>query len=396
VGGLLAGHRLRRLPLPIARTFFTKSTASRIAVGRSTLEKDHVHGSGNPRMKRTTTLALCLTLGTLAHAEPPKFLELPRLGIFRKKKEDAPTPPPAQQPQQVQPQKQLPNEPQSPAAKPASGPTKLWLDTLRSDPEEKKRKAAAENLASVDPRTTIELMPTLNAAMQQDPSATVRATVIDTVGKLKPINQESGAILELVVVSDPVEGVRKSAQAALWQYHLNGYRATSLTSPGSQTAEPPLAKPKAPPTAVAPTLVSKKSEQAAAKSEPKPQPSLFRPITTGVGRGAIYPQTIEPPLANTAEKAAEKPVAVRQPAKPEAVKPKLEPVKLEPVKLEPSVPPTSESPLPLPTIPMVMPKPAPVAPPTVPASIAPIPTLPSRSEIPSVPPQTIPSIPPPK
>lgn len=230
-------------------------------------------------MRRTATaiLALAALSDSTARAELPKF-EIPRLGIFRKKKEDPPAPP--KQPG--------PAQPDAPAmAKPAN-PS---IEALKTERDEKARTAAAVALRSVDPRTDADVLPTLMTSLQQDPSPAVRAAVAETIGKLKPISAEAGATLEGVVVSDPSEPVRKAAQAALWQYHLNGYRSTAANAATPQTAEPPLAKP-IPPKAPVPTVLTSQP-----KAQPVVAPPAPRPISTGIGRGAIYPQTIEPPLA---------------------------------------------------------------------------------------------------
>lgn len=235
-------------------------------------------------MRRTAAAILALAAcsdATSARAELPKF-EIPRLGIFRKKKEDPPAPP---------------KQPDATAA--AAKPANPTLDALKSDRDEKARTAAAVALRSADPRTDTEVLPTLMASLQQDPSAGVRAAVAETIGKLKPISAEAGATLEQAVVGDPSEPVRKAAQAALWQYHLNGYRSSAANAAVPQTAEPPLAKPKSFPKAMpaAPQVPAVLTSQVKPTPAPVATPPVARPISTGIGRGAIYPQTIEPPLA---------------------------------------------------------------------------------------------------
>lgn len=295
-------------------------------------------------MKRTAaTLSLLTAFGSAASAaELPKF-EIPRLGIFRKKKEDPPPTPPQQ-----------PAAPNAPAAEPAK-PSKAQsvVDILKADLDEKKRLAAAETLRTADPRTSPDVVPALMNSLQQDPSATVRAAVAETLGKLKPVSQEAGSVLELSVVGDPSEAVRKASQQALWQYHLNGYRSSAANAATPQTAEPPLAKPKTIlPRPPVPTVLTSKTPAAPTPTPTPAPPPAARPITTGIGKGAIYPQTIEPPLA----------------------KPKVEPT-LEPkgdVKPVPtiSVPPLSiPSPMPMPTTDALGGVPVPPAPtsfPTIP------------------------------
>lgn len=304
-------------------------------------------------MKRTAAaLALLAAVSDGARAELPKF-EIPRLGIFRKKKDD----PPATPPQQGQPQAEQPK-----AAKLAA------VDVLKADLDEKKRIAAAEGLRGVDPRTHPDVMPALMTSLQQDPSAAVRAAVAETIGKLKPVSAEAGAALETVVTADPSDAVRKAAQQALWEYHLNGYRSASAGAL-SQTAEPPLAKPKTkavtPPPAPKPpipvVLTSKTPTTDVVATPPPPAP---RPITTGIGKGAIYPQTIEPPLAKP-----KAPVAVVKPVEAAPAIPVPE------KKAEPPAP-TPEKKAETPAIPVPMPMPPdgiPVPPPAFVPTIPPPP-----------------------
>jgi hypothetical protein len=156
----------------------------------------------------------------------------------------------------------------------APGKTKQLLDTLKSDTDEKKRKAAAEDLADVDPRGN-EVIPGLIASLRQDPSVSVRSAAAESIGKLKPVSAQAGVALEEAVQTDPSDGVRKAAQGALFQYHLNGYKASPAGT--VQTAEPPLAKSKG------------KMPPAVTVSRLNPTP----PVAPAV-RGA---QTAEPPLA---------------------------------------------------------------------------------------------------
>jgi len=197
------------------------------------------------------TLTATLLTST-AFAGPPEF---PRIrSLFERKKKDEPAPAKAKQ----------------------------LTDTLRTDPDERKRKAAAEELAEYDPRGNPEIMTGLIASLRQDPVAAVRVAAADTIGKLKPVYAQAGVALEEAVQADPSDGVRKAAQGALFQYHLNGYKATG--SLATQSAEPPLAK-------------TKPKTQTTVTVARLPLPA---PVTVTVGRGSNAPaQTVEPPLAKS-------------------------------------------------------------------------------------------------
>jgi hypothetical protein len=166
----------------------------------------------------------------------------------------------------------------------APSKTKQLLETLRADTDEKKRRAAAEDLADVDPRANPDVMTGLIASLRQDPAVAVRTAAAEAIGKLKPVSAQAGVALEEAVQSDPADGVRKAAQAALFQYHLNGYKAVPAGT--VQSVEPPLAKAKT----KSPAVVVAKTPLPAVK------PPAPAPVT--VGRGSATPaETAEPPLA---------------------------------------------------------------------------------------------------
>lgn len=168
-----------------------------------------------------------------------------------------------------------------PKAEPPPSRVKQHVVALQTDPDEKKRLAAATELRGFDPRNNPDLVSALIAALQKDPSPAVRAEAATTLGKLKPVYQPAGLAMEAAQGSDPAAEVREALKSALWQYHLNGYRSAQANA-AEQSAEPPLAKPR--PTVVAST----------------PTEPTFRPITGGMGKGSLYPQTSEPPLAKPA------------------------------------------------------------------------------------------------
>jgi hypothetical protein len=283
----------------------------------------------------TTVLTVVVTLAPLATARA----DFPRLGIFRKKaKED-----PAQRSKQL-------------------------VETLKGDPDEKKRKSAAEELREHDPRTNPDIVPTLIATLQRDPSPDVRAEAAEVIGKLKPVAQPAGVALEQTLATDPAEGVRKAAQKALWDYHLNGYRSAGANPAYPQTAEPPLAKPRVVVTPPPPVVLP---AQPAAVTPPPVGP---RPITSGIGKGAVYSQTVEPPLAKP------------RPRPADPVTPPTPSLAAPPLPLEDGKPPA---------VPTIVPPPAaPVVPmPGVGLPTISVPSVPSAPSVPAGP--SVPTIPPP-
>ncbi len=233
-----------------------------------------------------TGIALMILASPLSEVQA----DFPRLGIFRSRKKDEAT-----------------------SEKEKTARVKGLLESLRSEPDEKKRLAAVEELSDYDPRTHVEVLPALIASVKQDPAAGVRALAAEAIGEMKPVNQTAGVALEQTLTNDPSESVRKSAQQALWQYHLNGYRSQGANPSLPQTAEPPLAQ--------------------AVKSAPKAVVATPVSQTRPVPRGGVYQQTVEPPIA----KPRVAPETVSPPT-PSMSVPALPPVPVVPTVPSPIVP----------------------------------------------------------
>ena len=92
--------------------------------------------------------------------------------------------------------------------------TRSLMESLRTDPDEKKRKAAAVELRDSDAKEAAEIVPVLIASLKQDPSPAVRWGAAESIGKFKPVNS-AGAVLEAAAVNDPSDAVRAAAQGSL-------------------------------------------------------------------------------------------------------------------------------------------------------------------------------------
>ncbi len=242
--------------------------------------------------------------------------------------------------------------------KPDAGADKVLVATVQTDLDEAKRKSAAEALRRHDPKANFDVVSSLVAAVQKDPSPDVRATAAESLGNFKVVYQQAATALEKAETDDPDKTVRAAAKTALTQYSLAGYKPSGGKG---QSAEPPLAKapPKTPPVSPGSTVVSKPTA---------PEP-LFRPTTQGpTNSGLALPaETDEPPLA---KKPAAKPLPKPEPTRtepkvlpipqrmPSVIEPTVTPPKVE--LPAPPLPTADVSPLPLPTIPVLPP------PPTVP------------------------------
>ncbi len=150
---------------------------------------------------------------------------------------------------------------------------KQLVEVLRTDPDEARRKDAATELKAIDPRSNPEVIPGLVASVQKDPSPAVRIEAVRVLGDLKPVSEPAGLALEAAVKADPDPKVREAIGAALWQYHLNGYRTPDGGSPLSMMTDRPGEK------------------RAASK------PEGFVPIRNTVGKVSAPVLSPEPPLA---------------------------------------------------------------------------------------------------
>jgi hypothetical protein len=118
------------------------------------------------------------------------------------------------------------------------------LGILKSDADEHKRAAAAEELREFDGNNFPDIVPVLIDALGQDAKASVRAEAAQSLGKIRPISQNAGAALEQALAKDSSMRVRLQARSALLAYNWAGYKSKSKdTPPLYQTGEPPLADP---------------------------------------------------------------------------------------------------------------------------------------------------------
>jgi hypothetical protein len=142
------------------------------------------------------------------------------------------------------------------------------IATLKGDSNDHKREAAAEELRDFDPKTFPEILGVLMDVAQHDAKPEVRAEAVQSLGRLRPVSQEVGFVLEQVHSSDNSPKVRWHARTALWQYELAGYRSAKAEGPKldsknggapvlkGTTKEPPLATPTEPAPRIAPTPMS--------------------------------------------------------------------------------------------------------------------------------------------
>jgi hypothetical protein len=170
---------------------------------------------------------------------------------------------------------------------------KQLAETLRTETDEKKRRAAVAELKDADPRTQGEVIPALVAALQRDRSPQVRADAAEVIGQFKMVFPLAGIALETAAEDDSSPAVRDAAHQALWEYYLAGYRSVGgEVFPGS-TPEPPFAKPVVPRPLVSdpvPVVVTPSVSLTGAKPPPVipstapvgSQPTASKPTSVGI------------------------------------------------------------------------------------------------------------------
>jgi hypothetical protein len=178
---------------------------------------------------------------------------------------------------------------------------KRLTDTVKNEADEGKRRAALAELIDADPRQHPDVITALVAVLQKDGSWQVRAAAADVLGRYKFVYPVAGLALEAAAELDPSPAVRKSAQQALWEYHLAGYR--SLRGVGGivgQTAEPPIAA-RTPRPTIAPATVVAVIPPAPPAPRPladlpplAPQPAVSIPRPTPRGPLATYRPSASP------------------------------------------------------------------------------------------------------
>jgi hypothetical protein len=168
---------------------------------------------------------------------------------------------------------------------PKPGPSEhipVLLATVKSDPDEVKRAAAAEELHSADGTVYSDVVPTLADVLLHDKSAAVRAEAAKSLGSLRPVTQPAGWALDYAAMNDPSPKVRANARASLTAYQMNGYQRT-------RTEEPPLAQPSASAASPAPAPTPNNA------APPMPVPERAAPVPTPNTTTARPVPAAEPP-----------------------------------------------------------------------------------------------------
>jgi hypothetical protein len=159
---------------------------------------------------------------------------------------------------------------------------------VKTEKDESKRAAAAEELRDYDPKAFPDIVPILIDVLMTDAKPAVRAEAAQSLGKLRPVTPEAGWALEQALEKDASMRVRLQARSSLLQYHWAGYRSPKdamKNGPAVESKEPPLAPPldQGPPPNPAPSPSSappRLTPKPADTSGRRPQPSGLKIIPT--------------------------------------------------------------------------------------------------------------------
>jgi hypothetical protein len=184
------------------------------------------------------------------------------------------------------------------------------LGIVKTDGDEDKRSAAAEELRQYDAEKFPDIIPVLVDVLLHDGKASVRAGAAQSLGKLRPVNQQAGAALEQAVAKDAAMRVRLQARSSLLLYYMAGYHAGKKDEmPAINNKEPPLAG------SVPPAVNTSNAPPVTAPPSTPPAPPRLIPIPN---------QTVAPPLAPSIP--APYPAFRPMPAQPATPSPPLAPV----------------------------------------------------------------------
>jgi hypothetical protein len=188
---------------------------------------------------------------------------------------------------------------------------------VKTDPDERKRAAAAAELRQYDPKAFPDIVPILADVLLTDAKPSVRLEAAQSLSRMRPISPEAGMALEKAAASDAALRVRMQARKYLIYYRLAGYHSPKTKDtpeakpPAGTKGEPPLAPPDAAPNPNRLTPVPSGSGSAAppATETAKPKParplpdlSVAQPLPAGPAKKVNpppppKPQTAPPPPA---------------------------------------------------------------------------------------------------
>jgi hypothetical protein len=211
---------------------------------------------------------------------------------------------------------------------------------VKTDKDESKRAAAAEELRQYDLASHPDIVPVLIDVLMNDPKPAVRVEAAESLGKIRPVSQEAGWALEQAREKDASMRVRTKARYELLGYYWAGYHSDPKMKDAANPPDPGKG---------APPAGANKGTPEKIVITPVPQKTTITPTSRPVNG-----ETVAPPLADPATKPDPKPA------------PSLAPRPLPQGPARPPVPAAQVMPFPPPPVPApakVEPSPLPPLPP---------------------------------
>jgi hypothetical protein len=204
---------------------------------------------------------------------------------------------------------------------------------VKTDKDESKRAAAAEELRQFDPAAFSDIVPVLIDVLMNDAKPAVRAEAAESLGKIRPVSQEAGWALEQAQEKDSSWRVRTKARYVLMTYHWAGYHSDPKLKDG-----PAIPNPKDPPAEKGKVILTPVPMTPKSPASPPVRP--------------IPGETQPPPLADPVVKPSPVPMPL-PPGPPQPPTPgKVSPLPMPPIPVTPPPAPAKTEPSPLPIIPV--------------------------------------------
>src|SRR4051794_36182747 len=84
----------------------------------------------------------------------------------------------------------------------------------KTDPDERKRAAAVEEMRDFDTKTFMEIVPVLVDVARSDAKASVRLEAVNSLARIRPVSQQAGQMLEQAAAHDESWKVRWQAKSS--------------------------------------------------------------------------------------------------------------------------------------------------------------------------------------
>ena len=120
---------------------------------------------------------------------------------------------------------------------------------VKTDPDERKRQHAAEELRDYDVTTFTEIVPVLVDVLRNEKKMNVRYEALASLAKIRPVTTLAGQAIEKAATDDESWRIRLQAKTSLPKYYLSGYSAKkgeATPVKKKTTDEPPLTVPQVP------------------------------------------------------------------------------------------------------------------------------------------------------